>query len=167
MQSNQRHSARYRASPARPARKTSSASDKEFNQSELDQYIAKNDWNSVAQYIAVMRSASQDDRDKRQPRSTRETRSHASASYGGSHYSESSGIPRKQVGARSQLQYSHSYDSEYSDEWETDSQATEGSDWESYTSGPQGPPSYYSRDTRERSRNDNAPADVPKRKMQV
>lgn len=168
--SNQRYSARYRASPARPARKSSSASDKEFNQSELDQYIAKNDWNSVAQYIAVMRSASQDDRDnKRQPRSSRDGRSHASASYGGSHYSESTGMPRKQVGARSQLQFSHSYDeSEYSDEWETDSQATEGSDWESYTSGPQGPPSYYSnRDTRERRRNDNAPADVPKRKMQV
>ena len=170
IQSNQRYSARYRASPARPARKSSSASDKEFNQSELDQYIAKNDWNSVAQYIAVMRSASQDDRyNKRQPRSSRDGRSHASASYGGSHYSESTGMPRKQVGARSQLQFSHSYDeSEYSDEWETDSQATEGSDWESYTSGPQGPPSYYSnRDTRERRRNDNAPADVPKRKMQV
>ena len=170
IQSNQRYSARYRASPARPARKSSSASDKEFNQSELDQYIAKNDWNSVAQYIAVMRSASQDDRDnKRQPRSSRDGRSHASASYGGSHYSESTGMPRKQVGARSQLQFSHSYDeSEYSDEWETDSQASGGSDWESYTSGPQGPPSYYSnRDTRERRRNDNAPANVPKRTMQV
>ena len=78
-------------------------------------------------------------------------------------------MPRKQIGARSQLQFAHSYDeSEYSDEWETDSQATDGSDWESYTSGPQGPPSYYSnRDTRERRRNDNAPAEVPKRKMQV
>mmetsp|Transcript_10913 Transcript_10913/g.30620 ORF Transcript_10913/g.30620 Transcript_10913/m.30620 type:complete len:1136 (-) Transcript_10913:140-3547(-) len=162
--SNQKPSTRYRSSE-RTSKAREVTPDKEFNQSELDQYIAKNDWNSVAQYIAVMRSASQDDRDKRQPRTPRrDARSHAS--YGGSQYSESPNMPRKQVGARSQLQFTQSYESESSD-WETDSQATDGSDWESLTSGPQGPPSYYSRETRERRRNDNAPANVPKRKMQV
>ena len=160
MQSHQRSSARYRSSSRNSsALDISASSSKEFNQSELDQYIAKNDWNSVAQYIAVMRSASQDDRDKRHKRtSSRDTRSQAS-------YEPA--VPRKQVGARSQLQYTHSSDSEYSDEWESDSQASDGSDWESYTSGPQGPPSYSSnRDTRESRRDDNVPA-APLRKMQV
>ena len=156
LQSYQRYSpARNRSgSKSSPARKGASG-DKEFNQSELDQYIAKNDWNSVAQYIAVMRSASQDDRDKRQPRTPRRRRNDSAS------YSESPrNTPRKQVGARSQLQYSPSYESE--SDWETDSQATgtDGSDWESYTTGP----SYYSnREARERRRNDN----VPKRTMHV
>ena len=165
MQSYQRHSPARNRSGARSsaARKGASSEkgasgDKEFNQSELDQYIAKNDWNSVAQYIAVMRSASQDDRDKRQPRTPRRRRDSGS-------YSDSPrNTPRKQVGARSQLQYSASYESE--SDWETDSQATgtDGSDWESYTTGP----SYYSnREARERRRNDNAPANVTKRTMHV
>jgi len=109
------------------------SSNKEFSQSKLDEYIAQNDWNSVAQYIAVMRSTS-DNSNIRQT-SRREIR--PSATYDSSRYSESnSHLPRKQVGARSQLQHEYLSDSSWDSESDSDSQASDASDWESLTSGP-------------------------------
>ena len=106
-------------------------SKKEFSQSQLDEYIAANDWNSVAQYIAVMRSGGQDGRDKDyQPIRTKA--SYDSYSSAGGNYGN---YPRKSVGARSQLQYLEE-DEEDDSQFDTNSEYTDQSDWESLTSGP-------------------------------